>query len=78
MTRKMRVFWDQLIWLYQTLVSSYNPPCCRFMPSCSWYAREAIDKYGWYGLWLTLQRLARCHPWSKGGVDEVPPTKKDK
>ena len=46
--------------------------CCRFYPSCSVYAREAVERYGvWYGLWLATRRLLRCHPWSRGGADPV-------
>jgi putative membrane protein insertion efficiency factor len=47
--------------------------CCRFHPTCSVYAAEAVDKLGpARGLWLALRRLARCHPWNEGGVDPVP------
>lgn len=47
--------------------------CCRFHPSCSSYAREAVARHGTMrGLWLALKRLARCHPFAEGGVDSVP------
>jgi hypothetical protein len=47
--------------------------CCRFHPSCSAYACDAIERRGPVrGLWLTLKRLARCHPWNDGGFDPVP------
>lgn len=46
---------------------------CRFSPTCSEYTYQAVDRYGIiYGLWLGLRRIVRCHPWSRGGVDEVP------
>lgn len=48
------------------------PPCCRFYPSCSHYALQAIRIHGVFkGLWLTCRRLLRCHPWSDGGYDPV-------
>jgi uncharacterized protein len=47
--------------------------CCRFHPTCSCYAHEAIEKHGAArGLWLTVKRLARCHPFTEGGLDPVP------
>ncbi len=58
---------------YQLLLSPWLPPSCRFYPNCSEYARQALEKYGWRrGLWLSLRRLARCHPWHPGGFDPVP------
>ncbi|TWP38255.1 membrane protein insertion efficiency factor YidD [Leekyejoonella antrihumi] len=65
-----------LIWLvraYQILVSPLFPPSCRFTPCCSSYAITALRRFGvMKGTWLTLRRLARCHPWNPGGVDHVP------
>lgn len=59
--------------LYQKLVSPALPPSCRFAPSCSEYARQAVEKHGVLrGLWLGLGRLLRCHPFGSGGYDPVP------
>ena len=61
---------------YQVLVSPLLPPACRFHPNCSAYAVEALDTHGAVqGGWLTMKRLARCHPWNEGGIDPVPPLK---
>jgi putative membrane protein insertion efficiency factor len=58
---------------YQLLVSPLLPPACRFLPTCSEYAAEAIERYGaGRGIMLALGRLARCHPWGGSGYDPVP------
>ncbi len=58
---------------YQVTISAALPPACRFHPSCSHYAVEALSRYGVLkGGWLSLRRLARCHPWNPGGPDPVP------
>ena len=63
----------RLILLYQWTLSPLLGPACRFHPSCSNYAREAIERFGILrGGWLTLRRLGRCHPWHPGGIDLVP------
>ncbi len=63
----------KLIRFYRKNLSPARPPCCRFVPTCSEYALEAITKYGALkGSWLALRRLLRCHPFHKGGYDPVP------
>jgi putative membrane protein insertion efficiency factor len=58
---------------YQLAISPLLGPSCRFHPTCSEYAREAIMKHGVVrGVWLATRRLARCHPWHPGGIDQVP------
>jgi putative membrane protein insertion efficiency factor len=62
-----------IIRAYQALISPLFPSCCRFAPTCSQYAAEALSRHGvWRGLGLTLRRLARCHPLHPGGWDPVP------
>ncbi|HCF62553.1 MAG TPA: membrane protein insertion efficiency factor YidD [Myxococcales bacterium] len=62
-----------LVRLYQRLISPLLPPACRFYPSCSAYAVEALRRHGALrGSWLTVRRLSRCHPFCEGGVDRVP------
>lgn len=57
------------------VVSTRLPPRCRFYPSCSEYALEALAEHGaGRGSWLALRRLGRCHPWHDGGLDPVPPS----
>jgi len=66
----MRDLAAALIRLYQWTVSPWLGNTCRFYPSCSHYALEALDRYGFLqGSWLTLKRLGRCHPWHPGGLD---------
>ena len=63
-----------LIRAYQLIVAPVLPPSCRFYPSCSHYAAEAVERHGpWRGLVLALRRLLRCHPWGGHGYDPVPP-----
>ena len=71
---------NPITWLLTALVDLYRltapvrQPRCRFHPSCSTYARTALVRHGPVrGLFLTVRRLLRCHPWNPGGVDHVPP-----
>ncbi|MDV6344860.1 MULTISPECIES: membrane protein insertion efficiency factor YidD [unclassified Nitrosomonas] len=62
-----------LIKLYQYCISPFFPPSCRFSPTCSNYASEALTKYGLIkGMILSIGRILRCHPWNRGGYDPVP------
>lgn len=62
-----------LVRFYQLCISPLFPPSCRFTPTCSEYALQALRKYGPFkGSWLTLKRLLRCHPWGGSGYDPVP------
>jgi uncharacterized protein len=62
-----------LIRLYQRALSPLLPPSCRYLPTCSEYGYEAIQRHGvWRGGWLALGRLARCQPFCRGGYDPVP------
>jgi uncharacterized protein len=62
-----------LIRIYQWTLSPLIGPACRFYPSCSQYAQQAILRFGLLrGGWLALKRLGRCHPWHPGGFDPVP------
>lgn len=72
--RKISVFpFIMLIRFYQTCISPYKTPSCRFTPTCSQYAIEAFRKYGPFkGMYLTVKRLSKCHPWGGSGYDPVP------
>lgn len=60
---------------YQKAISPLTPPSCRFYPTCSHYGVEALEKHGAIkGLYLTVRRISKCHPFHKGGIDPVPDT----
>ncbi len=63
----------RLIRFYQVVISPLHPPCCRFTPTCSAYAIEALKIYGpGKGLFLSIKRIIKCNPFHKGGFDPVP------
>ena len=71
--RAVRIVAVFLITVYQKLVSPLSPPSCRFVPTCSQYAKEAIMKHGVIkGSYLSARRILRCHPFHVGGYDPVP------
>jgi len=67
------------IWLikgYRMFISPMFPPTCRFQPTCSMYAMQAIERFGvWRGGWMAIRRILRCHPFHPGGYDPVPESK---
>lgn len=68
-----------LVRAYQLLLSPFAGGACRFEPSCSAYAMEAIEVHGALrGAWLAIRRVARCHPFTRPGVDPVPPVVVDR
>ncbi|MBQ3022302.1 MAG: membrane protein insertion efficiency factor YidD [Clostridia bacterium] len=70
MFKKIFIF---LLRFYQKYISPLKKPCCRFTPTCSTYAIEAIERFGALkGLYLSIKRILRCHPFCKGGYDPVP------
>ena len=82
MRKRHKIYWLEtmktvLIFLidgYRLLLSPFFGTQCRFYPTCSAYAREAIETHGAIkGTWLTIRRIGKCHPWHDGGIDNVPP-----
>jgi len=72
--RFLKAFLIQSIRGYQVLISPWLMPACRYQPSCSDYAIEAVRIHGpWKGGWLAVKRILRCHPWGGHGYDPVPP-----
>lgn len=76
----MKYLFIGLVRFYQLVISPWTASSCRYHPTCSQYSLDAFQKYGTLkGIWLTVKRIIRCHPWSKGGHDPVPePQKKSK
>lgn len=68
-----------IVEFYRKHISPLKPPCCRFIPTCSQYALEAFEEWGFFiGLALTVWRILRCNPFCKGGFDPVPKRKNKK
>lgn len=68
-----------IVEFYRRHISPLKPPCCRFIPTCSQYALEAFEEWGFFiGLALTVWRILRCNPFCKGGFDPVPKRKNKK
>ena len=77
MSRMLRTLCVFPIRVYQRCISPVLPPACRYYPTCSAYAVEAVMTHGVLrGGWLALKRLARCHPWGGSGYDPVPPSRR--
>lgn len=72
--RKVLIFLPVLmIRFYQSCISPFTPAACRYTPTCSQYALEALWKYGLFkGSWLAVKRILRCNPWGGSGYDPVP------
>jgi putative membrane protein insertion efficiency factor len=71
--RMIRQLFILMVRGYQVTLSPLLPAACRYYPSCSAYAIEALERYGaWRGAWLALRRIGRCHPFHSGGYDPVP------
>ena len=69
----MRLLLIGLLRAYRAVISPLYGQVCRYHPSCSAYALEAVTQHGSIrGTWLSVRRLARCHPWAEGGIDDVP------
>lgn len=68
-----------LVWLYRLLLSPWLGRHCRYTPSCSQYALDALRMHGAFrGTWLIAKRIGRCHPWGGSGYDPVPETQEDR
>jgi putative membrane protein insertion efficiency factor len=67
-----------LVWIYRNAISPLIGANCRFQPTCSKYAEEALRKHGAFkGGWLAIRRIGRCHPWGGSGYDPVPGTEEN-
>ena len=73
LTKVIAIPFILLVRFYQVAISPYTPSSCRYSPTCSHYAVEALKKHGFFsGGLLAIKRIFSCHPWSKGGYDPVP------
>ncbi|MFQ3543220.1 membrane protein insertion efficiency factor YidD [Halobacillus rhizosphaerae] len=67
-----------MIQFYRKAISPFFPPSCRFQPTCSAYGLEAFQRFGFFkGLYLTIKRIGKCHPFHSGGFDPVPEKKRN-
>ena len=67
-----------LVWIYRNAISPLIGANCRFQPTCSKYAEEALRRHGAFkGGWLAIRRIGRCHPWGGSGYDPVPGTEEN-
>jgi len=68
-----KMFFLGIIWIYQKMISPIFPASCRYAPTCSYYAKEALQKHGFLkGGKLAIKRISSCHPWGGSGYDPVP------
>jgi len=75
LSRILRTTLRGLIRLYQLVISPLFPASCRYAPSCSYYAADAVARFGVFrGVWMAAKRIGRCHPWGGTGYDPVPQT----
>ncbi len=76
-TKALQWLFIKIVRFYQLVISPFFPPSCRYQPTCSEYALQALKRHGpFYGSWLALKRLLRCQPWGGHGHDPVPPKRK--
>ena len=75
----MKYFFILLIRCYQKVLSPLKPPTCRFYPTCSHYSLVSFERFGiWKGIFLTVRRISKCHPFHPGGIDLVPEKQNEK
>jgi len=77
--RKVLIFpFLVIIYIYKAIISPFTPASCRHLPTCSTYSMEALKKHGLFkGLWLSVKRVSKCHPWGTSGYDPVPDKEND-